>query len=84
MQTTRQPITYSTELLGEIEGDVVLLLARTEPDKAAITSAPAWRTSLEERTIWLSTAEGEAVSNAGILGKTWFASQLPSLLANIG
>lgn len=84
VQETRQPITYSTELLGEVAGDVVLLLARTESDQAQITAAPAWQGNLERRTIWLSTAEGEAVNNAGILGKTWFAGELPSLLAAIG
>ncbi|MDN5724989.1 MAG: ABC transporter substrate-binding protein [Propionibacteriales bacterium] len=83
VEETRKPISYSTESLGDVQGEIVFLMTRSEAEKENLLKAPAWRDDLDKRVVWLDLAQGEAVNNAGILGKTWFAEQLPTVLQDL-
>lgn len=75
---------YSGETAGDVEGDLVLLLPAPRDSISTLEASPAWASNLSKRVIWLSDAQGEAINNAGILGKTWVPKDLAATFADLG
>ncbi|MFB7873752.1 ABC transporter substrate-binding protein [Nocardia sp. NPDC056064] len=75
---------YSGETAGDVDGAVVLLLPSPRDAIAQLEAAPAWAGNLSGRVVWLSDAQGEAINNAGILGKTWVPQDLDATFARLG
>ncbi|MEE2056047.1 ABC transporter substrate-binding protein [Rhodococcus artemisiae] len=62
---------YSGETTGLVDGALVLLMPSPRTSTTTLESSPSWDGNLSERVVWLSDAQGEAINNAGILGKIW-------------
>ncbi|MEV5831460.1 ABC transporter substrate-binding protein [Spirillospora sp. NPDC052242] len=75
---------YSGETVGDVEGEVVLLMPSPRESAATLEASPAWATNLSERVVWLSDPQGEAINNAGVLGKTWVPGDLDALFGSLG
>ncbi|MFF2083803.1 ABC transporter substrate-binding protein [Nocardia sp. NPDC058176] len=75
---------YSGETAGDVKGEIVLLLPSPRDAIAQLEAAPAWAGNLSERVVWLSDAQGEAINNAGILGKAWAPQDLDATFARLG
>ncbi len=75
---------YSGETAGDVDGELVLLLPSPRTAIPRLEAAPAWAGNLSKRVVWLSDAQGEAINNAGILGKTWAPGDLDATFARLG
>ncbi|AHH18360.1 putative periplasmic binding protein [Nocardia nova SH22a] len=75
---------YSGETAGDVKGRIVLLLPSPRNSAAQLEASPAWAGNLSERVVWLSDAQGEAINNAGILGKAWVANDLDATFTRLG
>lgn len=57
---------------------------RSPRDAAAqLEASPSWHGNLPERVVWLSDAQGEAINNAGILGKAWLPQAMDATFTDI-
>ena len=77
-------VSYSGETVGDVDGDAVLLMPFPQDSIASLENSPFWKSNLQPRVIWLSDAQGEAINNAGILGKAWLPENLGSAFAQFG
>lgn len=77
-------VSYSGETVGDVDGDAVLLMPFPQDSIASLENSPFWTSNLQPRVIWLSDAQGEAINNAGILGKAWLPENLGSAFAQVG
>lgn len=76
-------ITYAGETIPDVDGDVVILMPFPQEAASALEQSPFWANGLDARVVWLSDAQGEAINNAGILGKTWLAQNFEQTLGQI-
>lgn len=76
-------ISYSEETVSLVEGQIVMLMPFPQAASQTMEDSPFWEGSLQNRVIWLTDAQGEAINNAGILGKTWLPGDLDAELGKI-
>lgn len=76
-------ISYSEETYTLVEGQIVMLMPFPQSASQTMEDSPFWTGSLENRVVWLTDAQGEAINNAGILGKTWLPGDLDAQLGKI-
>jgi iron complex transport system substrate-binding protein len=76
-------IAYSEETVSLVEGQIVMLMPFPQAASQTMEDSPFWKGGLENRVIWLTDAQGEAINNAGILGKTWLPGDLDAELGKI-
>ena len=77
-------MTYSGETAGDVDGEAVLLMPSPRDSIANLEQSPFWESNLKSRVVWLSDAQGEAINNAGVLGKTWLPGNLGTALGQLG
>ncbi|MER2204414.1 MAG: ABC transporter substrate-binding protein [Rhodococcus sp. (in: high G+C Gram-positive bacteria)] len=84
VESTGTPVTYSGETAGDVDGEAVLLMPSPLDSIASLEQSPFWESNLKPRVVWLSDAQGEAINNAGVLGKTWLPGNLGTALSGLG
>jgi len=84
VESTGTPVTYSGETAGDVDGEAVLLMPSPRDSIASLEQSPFWESNLKPRVVWLSDAQGEAINNAGVLGKTWLPGNLGTALSGLG
>jgi len=84
VESTGTPVTYSGETAGDVDGEAVLLMPSPRDSIANLEQSPFWELNLKSRVVWLSDAQGEAINNAGVLGKTWLPGNLGTALGQLG
>lgn len=84
VESTGTPVTYSGETAGDVDGEAVLLMPSPRDSIANLEQSPFWESNLKSRVVWLSDAQGEAINNAGVLGKTWLPGNLGTALGQLG
>ncbi|MDF0529794.1 ABC transporter substrate-binding protein [Tsukamurella sp. 8F] len=82
VERTRKVTTYSAETVTDIDGRVVLLMARPQAERSVFEAMPVW-SAIAPRVVWLSDAQGEAINNAGYLGKAWLPGSLDAELGRV-
>lgn len=78
-----EQVTYSLETADKVGGELVLLMPSPADAADELESAPAWKGDLEDRVVWLTAAQGEAINNSGILGKAWLPAEIDKSFSDL-